>query len=151
MKSRFISALLIASMLGVSAAQAAANFAEIGSIQGKVLINQGKGFAVLAEGAALKAGDRVMVGKESAAVIAYSTGCTVSINEAKVVTVAKVAPCKSTAHLAMAGFNMIAPVADVPSIAPRVFDPLVPVVAVIGVGAVICLVAGCFNNSVSVP
>ena len=151
MKSRFISALLIASMLGVSAAQAAANFAEIGSIQGKVLVNQGKGFAVLAEGAALKAGDRVMVGKESAAVIAYSTGCTVSINEAMVVTVAKVAPCKSTAHLAMAGFNMIAPVADVPSIAPAVFDPLVPVLLIgVGIGG-ICLFVGCFNNSISKP
>ena len=145
MNYRFVSSLLVASVLSMNAVQAAVSVAEIGSIQGKVLVNQGKGFTALAEGAALKAGDRVMVGKESAAVIAYSTGCTVSINEAKVVTVAKVAPCKAGAHLAMAGFNMITPVADMPSVAPPVFDPLVPIL-LIGGGVGACVLLGCFNG-----
>ena len=111
MKSRFISILLVASMLGLNAAQAAANFAEIGSIQGKVLVNQGSGFVALSDGASLKAGDRVMVGKDSGAVIAYANGCSVAVNESKVLTIAKVAPCKVGEHVAMIGSSLVAPVA----------------------------------------
>lgn len=119
MLSRFTSILLATAMLSANVVQAAANLAEIGSIQGKVLVNQGKGFVALAEGSSLAAGDRVMVGKKSLAVIAYSNGCLVSINETKVVTVAKVAPCKDGAHLAMVGSELISPVADI-------VDPVVP-------------------------
>lgn len=95
MATRLTSLVLVASMLGLSAAQAASNFAEINLMQGKVLVNQGEGFVALAEGSALKAGDKVLVGKDSSVIIAYNGGCAVSINEAKVVTVAKAAPCKA--------------------------------------------------------
>lgn len=132
MKSRFTSILLVASMLGLNAAQAAANFAEIGSIQGKVLVNQGSGFVALSDGASLKAGDRVMVGKDSGAVIAYANGCSVAVNESRVLTIAKVAPCKVGSHVAMIGSSLISPAADISSV-----DPVFPLpLLLIGGGAV---------------
>ena len=111
MTSRFVSVTLIASMLGLSSAMAASNLAEIGLIQGKVLVNQGKGFVALIDGAALKAGDRVMVGKDSSAQISYNNGCAVSVNSASVVTVASVAPCDAGQFVAASSSNLIAPVA----------------------------------------
>ena len=112
MATRFTSIVLVASMLGLNAAQAASNFAEINLMQGKVLVNQGEGFVALAEGSALKVGDKVLVGKDSSAIISYNGGCAVSINEAKVVTVAKAAPCKAGTTAAIVGSNLISPAAD---------------------------------------
>ena len=111
MVTRFTSVLAIASMLSLSVAQAASNFAEISQMQGKVLVNQGDGFVALNDGSALKAGDQIMVGKHSGAVLSYNGGCEISINEAKVVTVAKAAPCK-VGKVAMADSALISPVAD---------------------------------------
>jgi hypothetical protein len=112
MATRLTSLVLVASMLGLNVAQAASNFAEISLMQGKVLVNQGNGFVALAEGAGLKAGDKVLVGKDSSAIIAYNGGCAVSINEAKVVTVAKAAPCKAGTTAAIVGSSLISPAAD---------------------------------------
>jgi hypothetical protein len=112
MATRLTSLVLVASMLGLNAAQAASNFAEINLMQGKVLVNQGEGFVALAEGSALKAGDKVLVGKDSSVIIAYKGGCAVSINESKVVTVAKAAPCKAGTTATIVGSNLISPVAD---------------------------------------
>lgn len=140
MITRFTSTLLIGAMLSLNVAQAAANFAEISSIQGKVLVNQGKGFVALAEGASLKAGDRVLVGKGSGAVIAYANGCAVNLNEPKIVTVAKVAPCKAGAKVALAGSSLISPVADV--MVPAAGFPLPLLLiggAAVGVGVFVLL------------
>ena len=146
MRSRFTSILLVASMLGLNAAQAAANFAEIGSIQGKVLVNQGNGFVALTDGALLNAGDRVMVGKDSGAVIAYANGCSVSVNEAKIVTIAKVAPCKVGAHVAMVGSSLISPVGDLSPVAPIFPLPLLIVGAgALGVGAFLVFRGKCLS------
>jgi hypothetical protein len=124
MFARFTSLAIAASVLTLNVAVAAENFAAINQIQGKVLVNQGAGFVALAEGSVLNVGDQVMVGKDSAAVIAYGNGCMVSVNEAKVVTVAETAPCKAGDSLAMSGSNLVAPVADVPYAAPAAGFPL---------------------------
>lgn len=138
MATRLTSLVLVASMLGLSAAQAASNFAEINLMQGKVLVNQGEGFVALAEGSALKAGDKVLVGKDSSVIIAYNGGCAVSINEAKVVTVAKAAPCKAGMTAAVIGSSLISPAADIDPGAPPVAAgaALLPLL-LLGGGAVI--------------
>lgn len=138
MATRLTSLVLVASMLGLSAAQAASNFAEINLMQGKVLVNQGEGFVALAEGSALKAGDKVLVGKDSSVIIAYNGGCAVSINEAKVVTVAKAAPCKAGTTAAVIGSSLISPAADMDPGAPPVAAgaALLPLL-LLGGGAVI--------------
>lgn len=138
MATRLTSLVLVASMLGLSAAQAASNFAEINLMQGKVLVNQGEGFVALAEGSALKAGDKVLVGKDSSVIVAYNGGCAVSINEAKVVTVAKAAPCKAGTTAAVIGSSLISPAADIDPGAPPVAAgaALLPLL-LLGGGAVI--------------
>lgn len=94
MKMKFIVAALLASALAGTHALAAAPVAHVGKSSGKVLVNQGKGFVPLAEGAALFAGDKVFVGKDGAASIAYSDKeCTVDIAPASVMLVQPVAPC----------------------------------------------------------
>ena len=145
MNFRFVSSLLVASVLSMNCVQAASNVAEISSIQGKVLVNQGKGFVTLANSSILNAGDRVMVGKKSSAVIAYANGCVVTVGATKVVTVGKSAPCKS-------GSIVIAPVADV-SVAPAVYDPTLPLVFIGGalvVGGGVLLLNNNNNNGVPV-
>ena len=144
MKSRFVSILLATALVGASVAQAAANFAEIGSIQGKVLVNQGHGFVALADGAALKAGDRVLVGKESGVVIAYANGCSVAVDEPKVLTIAKVAPCKTGATVAMTGSSLIAPVADLE--APAAVGFPLPLLLLGGAGAGLATILIINNN-----
>ncbi|MDE2445265.1 MAG: hypothetical protein KGO94_03740 [Alphaproteobacteria bacterium] len=114
MNYRVVSGVLVASLLSATVVQAAVSVAELGSIQGKVLVNKGEGFVALTNGTELNAGDRVMVGKDSAATIAYANGCAVSVNAAQVVTVAKTAPCKAGASVSVVGSNLVAPVADVP-------------------------------------
>jgi hypothetical protein len=158
MNYRFVSGVLIASLLGASIAQAAVSVAAIDAVQGKVLVNHGAGFVALVDGAALNAGDRVMVGKDSAAVIAYANGCSVTVSEAKVVTVAKSAPCKA-GSTAMIGSSFVSPVADVPGgayMAPAAgFPLLLPLLggaAVVGGGILLfnnnnsgCGLSGCAN------
>ena len=142
MATRFTSIVLVASMLGLNAAQAASNFAEINLMQGKVLVNQGEGFVALAEGSALKVGDKVLVGKDSSAIISYNGGCAVSINEAKVFTVAKAAPCKAGETVASVDSDLIAPVAASGLGAGGIFaggttGPLVALGAVVLVGGLV--------------
>ena len=139
MAARLTSAILIASMLGLSVAQAASNVAEISLVQGKVLVNQGAGFVALAEGASLKAGDKVLVGKDSSALIAYNSGCAVSIHEAKIVTVSKVAPCKAGEVVASVGSDLVSPVAVHVAAPAFLAGNLGPVVVLGGAGL---LVAG---------
>jgi hypothetical protein len=149
MNKRITSLVLVASMLGLNAAQAASNFAEMNLMHGKVLVNQGKGFAALAEGSALKAGDTVLVGKDSSVVIAYNGGCSVSINEAKVLTVAKAAPCKAGTTAAVVGSSMIAPAADLDPGAPPYLAGagLLPLLLLGGGAAVVAGVVILSNNN----
>ena len=103
---------IMASMgLCVSSSLAEPNFANVQSVQGKVLINQGSGFVAALNGLALKPGDKIMVGKEASAVVAYNNGCEVSISEPKVLTITKLAPCPAGAKIATVGSSFAAPVA----------------------------------------
>ncbi len=80
----------------VAPALAAAPIAEASGLQGKVLVNHGKGFVPAQGSVLLNAGDKLMVGANSSANINYLTEkCLVSANASSVVTVTASAPCKS--------------------------------------------------------
>ena len=93
--------------------------AQVGDVHGKVLINVGKGFVPVANGAVLKAGDELMVGSESFATLAFA-GCTVSLSKPTVFVVADKAPCASGNQAAADAGVFISPTADayvVPTVA----------------------------------
>lgn len=106
-------AFFIISLAGLmySSALAEVNFAQMQSFHGKVLVNQGKGFNAAKVGLTLKPGDRILIGTESTAIVAFENGCQVSISEPKVLTITKAAPCPAGAKIASVGSNFAAPVA----------------------------------------
>ena len=95
----------------ISLAVAEPNFAQVQSVHGKVLINQGKGFVAAFGGVTLKPGDKILVSQQASAVVAYGNGCEVSVSEAKVLTIAKTAPCPAGAKIASVGSSFATPVA----------------------------------------
>jgi hypothetical protein len=95
MRNRYLAVPLIA-MLAVSAAHSAVSVAQLGDVQGKVLVNHGDGFIPAGGLTALTAGDKIMVGKEGSATVAYAAaGCSVSLAPATVVTIGEIAPCQA--------------------------------------------------------
>jgi hypothetical protein len=123
---RFSAALALASMVMTVAAQAAAPLADLSQIHGKVLVNHGKGFEAVVGAVSLNAGDQVMVGSESGAVISYVSGCSVSVVKPKVITIGAKAPCVAGVATIEAENTFIVPVADFDPVAvPPVF-PLLP-------------------------
>jgi hypothetical protein len=117
----FKSVLVAASIVSFASAQASVIVAELGTVTGKVLINHGKGF-VPADGLiSLNAGDQLMVGEKSSAVVNYASGCAVSVSATQVVTISAKAPCKAGEKVAMIGDTAIAPAGDGPMAAPGVY------------------------------
>jgi hypothetical protein len=100
--------------------------ATLTDFHGKVLVNKGNGFAPIAAGAELGAGDRLLVGEGAFAVLAYED-CAVSISKPAVVTIAKETPCA-----ARQSGEMIQPALGTP---PAVSPPL-PLLLGVGVVAV---------------
>jgi hypothetical protein len=95
MTSKIISGAL-AVLLAMSTAHATVGVAQLSQLQGKVLVNHGKGFEPANGLVELSAGDKVLVGKESSATLSYmGSDCTVTVAESSVVTVSEVAPCKA--------------------------------------------------------
>lgn len=94
MKNQFAIVAVLAAVSFSAQAFAAAPVAVVGAASGKVLVNQGKGFVPLAEGAALFVGDKVFVGKDGKATISYTEAkCTVDVAPASVSQVLAAAPC----------------------------------------------------------
>lgn len=86
--------------------------AQLLSVSGKVLVDQGNGYQPAESFVDLAAGSRVFVGAEGQAKLAYVNGCVVELSAGAVVTVSKTAPCASGA-VAANGDSIIAPMADV--------------------------------------
>jgi hypothetical protein len=87
-----ISLVVITAVVSL-AVSGAASAATVTAVQGKVSINRGAGFKPVAGGTGAAAGDRVMVGKDSAGQIVYENGCTVEVAAGQVITVAAKPPC----------------------------------------------------------
>jgi hypothetical protein len=112
MKMNFAKALVVLSMFAGTEALAANSVANIQDSQGKVMIDHGQGYVLAALNAGLNVGDRVFVGKDSSAVVAFE-GCTLTIAKPTVFTVGKVAPCAKGMKTAQMGGVFITP-ADAP-------------------------------------
>ena len=111
MNKIFKTVLVSASIMSFASAQASAIVAELGTVEGKVLINHGKGFVPAVGLISLNAGDQLMVGEKSSAVVNYASGCSVSLAATQVVTISAKAPCKAGEKVAMIGETAIAPAA----------------------------------------
>jgi hypothetical protein len=81
-------------IVNIAPAFASAPIAEVSGLNGKVLINHGKGFEPATGSVLLNVGDKIMVGANSFAKINYlNAKCLVSANGSSVVTVTAKAPC----------------------------------------------------------
>ena len=144
MNSIFKTTLVAASILSFASAQASAIVAELGTVEGKVMINHGKGFVPAVGLVSLNAGDQLMVGEKSSAVVNYASGCAVSIAATQVLTISAKAPCKAGEKVAMIGDAAIIPAADMGSMPSAAYGasalPLLLIGGgVLGVGAILLL------------
>jgi hypothetical protein len=71
----------------------AAAAATVDSIKGRILLNRGDGFEVLAAPAEAKPGDRIMASTGGSAKLLYADGCEVDVRPGAVVTVGTKSPC----------------------------------------------------------
>lgn len=91
---RKLIAIVMTTAFFSASAFAAAPVAQLESIAGKVLVNQGKGFVPATTGLALNAGDRILVGKDGAATLTYAAAnCSVDVAATTIVSVDAKAPC----------------------------------------------------------
>ncbi len=144
MNRMFKTVLVAASILSFATAQASAIVAELGAVQGKVMINHGKGFVPAVGLVSLNDGDQLMVGEKSFAVVNYASGCAVSVAATQVVTISAKAPCKAGEKVAMVGDAAIAPAAGMGAMPPAAYGasalPLLLIGGgVLGVGAILLL------------
>ncbi len=81
-------------IVNIAPALASAPIAEVSGLNGKVLVNHGKGFVPATGSVLLNVGDKIMVGANSSAKINYlNAKCLVSANASSVVTITAAAPC----------------------------------------------------------
>jgi hypothetical protein len=78
--------------------------------KGKVLINQGKGYAPFAAGLRLRHGDRILIGDDGAAMLVMQ-GCEISLSAASVFTVPAKPICASGESVAAEDGVFVSPVA----------------------------------------
>ena len=115
--------------------------AEASGLQGKVLVNHGRGFVPAAGTVLLNAGDKILVGANSSAKINYlNAKCLVSANASSVVTVTDAAPCKLGTVVGSVDTVFAVPAATDPAFVPPPDFPILPVLLIGGAG----LVAGGF-------
>ncbi len=140
-KIAFASAALCVFAGGLQAAEPAM---QIEYVSGKVLVNAGKGFRQVAEAGLLKAGDRLLIGKDSTVTINFNDAhCSVSYAAPSIVVVPVMAPCKPGDTLAAVGneFAVPANAAGVAVVGAAV-DTTIPVTIGIAVEGAGLLAAG---------
>jgi hypothetical protein len=86
---RFTLAAAIVAMLGTSAAIAGDKLviAALGDVQGKVLVNKGKGYVTAKPGMEIAPGDRVVALDNASAKIVYPDGCVTNLQENNILAV----------------------------------------------------------------
>lgn len=89
---RSIAAFVAAGALLAGQAAVAAEGARVSGVSGSVMISQNGRFVPAANGAILRAGDRVVASSGSARVV-YGDGCNVAISARSMATVAAASPC----------------------------------------------------------
>ena len=68
--------------------------ANLSTVNGMVLVNQGQGFRPAVPGQVLRTGDRVIVTTHGGARLTYVGGCSVSLAPGSMATIGSLAPCK---------------------------------------------------------
>jgi hypothetical protein len=79
-------------------ASAAASVAQLDSIKGSVMVNQGGQYVPVSSATALKAGDRV-VAMNGQAKVSFADGCVVNVAPQAMVTLGAASPCAASASL----------------------------------------------------
>ena len=117
---------------------------QITFFSGKILVNIGHGFFRPNEAGELKAGDRVLIGKDSSVTVFFDdANCSVSYAAPSIIVVPNRAPCKSGDMLAAAGndFAMPANMVALP-VATAAVDTTLPVTIGLMVEGTAVLAAG---------
>jgi hypothetical protein len=91
----------VGAMIASPALAADASAAQLGAIKGSVMVNQ-NGKMVSANGATLKAGDRIVTQAGSTASVKFADGCVVNLKPASMITLAAKSPCASGSGLVSA-------------------------------------------------
>jgi hypothetical protein len=139
MKKTLVTLLSLAMMS--SSVLAGGSAATITDFSGKVLVNHGKGFAPASGVVSLNAGDKVMVGENSFAVVSFAE-CAVSLSTPTVLAIAEKAPCAT----ASGDVAVISPVADMDvAAAPIIPVPLI-VLGVVGIAGVGLVASGVLDD-----
>jgi hypothetical protein len=147
-KKLFVGAL--ATVLAASTAHSAVHVAQLGDVQGKVLVNRGEGFAPASGMIALNAGDKVMVGKDGSATLAYAgADCSVSLAPATVVTIGEIAPCQPGETVAAVDSVFVKP-ANYAGYAGAAYVPIVVSVSIVVTILVTVFIATNHNHGTSV-
>ena len=132
----------LAAALAASPARAAEGKAQLASINGKVLVNQGAGFVQSSRGMLLNTGNQIFVGLEASAVITYvADNCQVTVPAGRVVTIEVLSPCQNKTV-------QVQPAADLPQEAQAAvpeFNPLLLLVPVAG-GIILCVTVICDDD-----
>jgi hypothetical protein len=93
LKRTTIAVILISTFsLGVQAAEPIL-LASLSDVNGKVMVNKGKGYVSARSGTTLDSGDRVIALNGSNAVVSYSGGCTTELKENSLLTIEKGTGC----------------------------------------------------------
>lgn len=72
-----------------------ATVAQLAAVKGAVMVNQGGAYAKAADGAALRAGARVVAPADASARISYADGCVINVAPSAVAVVGDKSPCAS--------------------------------------------------------
>jgi hypothetical protein len=121
----------VLTLFSFSAAQAAGIVAELHLIKGKVLVNAGHGFM---SAGAVKAGDKILLGRQSHALLTYPNGCDVPLTGKQIYIVQAEPPCAPEERLAQVEPTMPEPPPPAPYIAPEVVDSGFGTMGIIGAG-----------------
>ena len=93
MKTALLATAMLALTLASGASAQEGFTATITDTDGKVLVNQGEGFAPATEGQRLKPGDRVMAQKGADADIKFDDQCPLDVSQNTIVTIPEKSPC----------------------------------------------------------
>ena len=98
----FSLALALVAAVALPAAAASQGLAQISAVKGDVRLSSGGAMQAAGQGAALKAGDRI-ISRTGEARIAYADGCVVTAPAGTMVTVGKASPCAGGQGLVTSG------------------------------------------------
>ncbi len=142
MKSFLRVGLSLLTLFSFSAAQASEDFSELHLIKGKVLVNSGHGFV---SAAAVHAGDKILIGENSRALLSFPGGCDVPLMGKQIYVVPFEPPCAPAEKIAEAPPTLPDPppmIAPTPAVVESAGAGSMGTIGVIGAVGAVGLLAG---------